>query len=161
VWEGGIRIPFIMHWKGQIPENQVFDQTVISLDVFPTAMAAIGATPDEKVTLDGVNLLPLVKGESKFTPHETLYWRFSPAWAIRDGSFKLLLTRDGKKGLYDLSKDIGEKKNLLKAMPEKAEELQKKYDAWAATLPKPLWEGRQEGAPMDAKASKDGSAEKD
>jgi arylsulfatase A-like enzyme len=161
VWEGGIRVPFMMHWKGQIPANQVLDQAVISLDVFPTAIAAIGATPDEKVKLDGVNLLPLVKGESKFTPHETLYWRFSPAWAIRDGDFKLLLTRDGKKGLYDLSKDIGEKKNLLEAMPEKAQELKAKYEAWAKTLPQPLWEGRQEGAPVDAKASKDGSAEQD
>jgi arylsulfatase A-like enzyme len=161
VWEGGIRVPFMMHWKGQIPASQVMDQAIISLDVFPTAMAAIGATPDEKLKLDGVNLLPLVKGESKFTPHETLYWRFSPAWAIRDGDFKLLLTRDGKKGLYDLSKDIGEKKNLLEAMPEKAQELKAKYDAWAKTLPQPLWEGRQEGAPVDAKASKDGSAEQD
>ena len=139
----------------------MLDLSIFSLDLFPTVLAATGATADEKVKLDGVNLLPLVKGESKFTPHETLYWRFSPAWAIRDGNFKLLLTRDGKKGLYDLSKDIGERKNLLDAMPEKAQELRKKYDGWAATLPQPLWEGRQEGKPMDAKASQDGSAEKD
>jgi arylsulfatase A-like enzyme len=161
VWEGGIHIPFIVNWKGQIPAEQVLDQTIINLDIFPTALAASGAAPDEKLKLDGVNILPLLKGETKANPHETLYWRFSPAWAIRDGNFKLLLTRDGKKGLYDLSKDLGEKHNLIKSMPEKAEELQKKYDAWAATLPKPLWEGRQEGKPMDAKASKDGSAEQD
>lgn len=161
VWEGGIRIPFAMHWKGQISGDQVIDQKIISLDLFPTILAATGTTPDEKPNLDGVNLLPLVKGEAKFTAHETLYWRFSPAWAIRDGDFKLLLTRDGKKGLYDLSKDIGEKKNLLDAMPDKAAQLQQKYDAWAAKLPKPLWEGRQEGKPMDAKASEDGSAERD
>jgi arylsulfatase A-like enzyme len=155
VWEGGIHIPFAMQWKGQIPADQTIDHPIISLDLFPTALAAIGASPDEKVKLDGVNLLPLLKGETKSAPHDTLYWRFTPAWAIRDGNYKLLHTRDGKDGLYDLSKDLGEKNNLLKKMPEKAAELHKKYDAWAASLPAPLWAGRQEGAPQDKAASRD------
>lgn len=153
VWEGGIRVPFAIQWKGQIKPGQVIDHTIISLDVFPTAMAAIGASPEEKRQVDGVNLLPLLRGASTEAPHETLYWRFEPAWAIRAGNFKLLFTRDGKKGLYNLSNDIGERKNLLGAMPDKAAELQKKYEAWSSKLPKPLWAGRQEGAPMDSKAA--------
>jgi arylsulfatase A-like enzyme len=150
VWEGGIRIPFMMQWKGRIPAGKVIDDPVISLDLFPTALAAAGLTPPAELKLDGVNLLPLLEGKATAKPHETLYWRFKPQWAIRDGDYKLLQSREGKPQLFDLSKDPGESHDLVAEKPEIAKQLQAMYDAWAATLMEPLWPGRQEGSNQEA-----------
>jgi arylsulfatase A-like enzyme len=145
VWEGGIRVPFMMQWKGRIAPGRVLDQPVISLDLFPTALAIAGADGPKNVRLDGVNLLPLVEGKTNARPHETLYWRFLPQWAIRDGDYKLEKSRDGVTRLYDLSNDLREQNNLMSSAPEVAKRLQAKFDAWNAELKDPLWPGRQEG----------------
>jgi arylsulfatase A-like enzyme len=145
-WEGGIRIPFMMRWAGHIPEGQVLDQPVITLDLFPTVLAAAGVAAPEKVKLDGVNLLPWVEGKKEEGPKRVLYWRFRPQWAIRDGDYKLMSPLEGGVHLYDLVKDPGESKDLMKEMPEVVKRLQGEYDAWNGELPEPLWQGRQEGA---------------
>ncbi len=145
VWEGGIRIPFMMRWKGQIPPGRVLDQPVISLDLFPTALVATGAAPPKNVALDGVNLLPLVEGKSDAKPHDVLYWRFTPQWAIRDGDYKLEQARDGVRRLFDLSKDMREQTDLMASEPDVAKRLQARFDAWNKELKDPLWPGRQEG----------------
>src|SRR5439155_8661593 len=62
LWEGGVRIPFLMQWMGRIPAGKVYDSPVISLDLMPTALAAAGGTMDEKRKLDGVDLLPYLTG---------------------------------------------------------------------------------------------------
>lgn len=150
VWEGGIRIPFMMQWKGRLPTGKVIDEPVISLDLFPTALAAAGLTPPPELKLDGVNLLPFLEGKQAGKPHETLYWRFKPQWAIRDGDYKLLQSREGKPQLFDLSKDLAESHDLSAEKPDIAEQLRAKYDAWAATLMDPLWPGKQEGSNQEA-----------
>ena len=61
--EGGIRVPFVVSWKGTLPEGVVYDQPVIQLDVLPTVLAAAGVKVEPEWKLDGVNLLPYVKGE--------------------------------------------------------------------------------------------------
>jgi len=155
VWEGGIRIPFMMKWPGKIPAAKVINQPIISLDIFPTALTAAGATPRNPKDIDGKNILPLVTGIADAPPHPTLYWRFKPQWAIRDGNYKLETARDGITHLYDLSKDESEQNDLMKSHPEIAANLQKKYDAWNATLMNPLWPGRQEGANAQAAAKID------
>jgi arylsulfatase A-like enzyme len=58
VWEGGIRVPFLVQWKGRIPAGKVFDQPVIQLDVHPTALAVAGVKIPAEANCDGVNLLP-------------------------------------------------------------------------------------------------------
>lgn len=146
VWEGGIRIPFMMRWPGHIPAGQVLQQPVISLDLFPTALAAAGIEPRKDLHLDGVNLLPWITGARHDSPHDVLYWRFKPAWAVREGDFKLVFAQgEEKPELYDLSKDPGESKDLASAQPEVAKRLQAKFDAWNAQLMEPRWPGRQEG----------------
>jgi arylsulfatase A-like enzyme len=145
VWEGGIRVPFMMQWKGHIPAGRVLDQPVISLDLFATALAITGAKGPSNVQLDGVNILPLVEGKTDARPHETLYWRFTPQWAIRDGDYKLMHTRDGVTRLFDLSKDLEERNDLVISAPDIAKRLQSKFDAWNSELKDPLWPGRQEG----------------
>jgi arylsulfatase A-like enzyme len=134
VWEGGIRVPFMMQWPGRLPAGAVYVQPVISLDVHPTIVAATGAdlSPDWK--LDGVNLLPFVTGAASGRPHETLYWRMGAKHAIRDGDWKLTVEPGTAPGLFDLSQDIGEKTDLSSKHPEELRELGVKYDAWSAQM---------------------------
>ena len=141
VWEGGIRIPFMMKWPGKIPPGTIQQQPIISLDIFPTSLIAAGGSPRNANDLDGKNLLPLVEGKSEEKIHETLYWRFKPQWAIRDGDYKLEHERDGITRLYDLDKDISEQTDLMKTEAAVADRLQKKFNAWNATLMEPLWPG--------------------
>lgn len=131
-YEGGPRVPFLAQWKGKLPVGKTYDFPVLNLDVLPTALAAGGTAVDSAAKLDGVNLLPYLTGENKTRPHETMYWRFGPQWAVRHGDYKLVVARggSGQPELYDLAADIGEAKDLAKDQPEKVKELQALYDAW-------------------------------
>lgn len=135
-WEGGIRVPFMMQWKGRLPAGKTFDAPAIALDLHATALAAAGVPVPEK--LDGVNLLPFVSGEKAGVPHEVLYWRFGPQAACRKGDWKLVIQK-GATHLFNLAQDIGEKDDLAAKEPERLKELQAAYDAWNATLAEPLW----------------------
>src|SRR5262249_55944375 len=57
-WEGGIRVPFLLQWKGTLPAGKVYAQPLIQLDFLPTALAAAGVKPPADAAFDGVNLLP-------------------------------------------------------------------------------------------------------
>lgn len=76
-------MPWLVQWKGRIPAGRVVSTPVIQLDVFPTSLAAANAEVKPERQLDGVNLLPLLAGETEKLPRETLYWRFGPRFAIR------------------------------------------------------------------------------
>ncbi len=142
VYEGGVRVPFVVSWPGTLAPGR-FNDPVSSLDVFPTALALAGSTAPKGVTLDGVNLLPFLKGDAKTSlAQRSLYWRTGggQSIAIRKGANKLV--RVGKKPteLYDLSTDIAEKNNLATTNTETVATLQKELDAWNATLIAPKWE---------------------
>lgn len=153
-WEGGIRVPFIISWKGNLPAGKVEDRPIIQLDLHPTALAAAGVEAKPEWKLDGVNLLPYLTGAKSERPHETLYWRFGQQIALRKGDWKLVkgaslgerrgLVRDGTAStegaeLYNLAKDIGEQTNLADKEPEKAKELAAAWNAWNAELSEPAW----------------------
>ncbi len=140
VFEGGIRVPFLVQYPGHLPAGKTYEQPVIALDILPTALAAAGGKVPEKIKLDGVNLLPYLQGENKKAPHEILTWRFGQQWAIRKGNWKLLKTGKMAPMLFDLSTDLGESKDLAADKPEIVKELQKDYDAWNSQLSKPLWQ---------------------
>ncbi|QDU29898.1 Arylsulfatase [Anatilimnocola aggregata] len=133
-FEGGPRVPFIAQWKGKLPAGKTYDLPVVNLDVLPTALAVAGAPVDSTAKLDGVNLMPYLTGENKARPHETLYWRFGPQWAVRHGDLKLVVSRggSGEPELYDLAIDISESKDLAKSQPEKVKELRALYETWSA-----------------------------
>lgn len=147
--EGGVRVPFVLRWKGKLPEGKVYAQPVIQLDVVPTALAAadIAATPADR--FDGVDLLPYLRGEKQGAPHETLYWRFGEQMAIRQGDWKLVrygantrVAPDEKwPKLYHLGKDIGEATDLSADHPDKVRELEAAWRRWDAGLVRPLWGG--------------------
>ena len=133
-FEGGPRVPFLAQWKEKIPAGTVYDHPVINLDVLPTALTAAGGAVDPAWKLDGVDLLPYVTGTNKARPHKTLFWRFSPQWAVRHGDMKLVVSAggSGKPELYDLAADRAETKDLSATQPETVKKLQALYDAWNA-----------------------------
>jgi arylsulfatase A-like enzyme len=152
-WEGGIRVPFLVQWKGRLKAGKVYEYPVIQLDIQATAVAAAGGSVKPDWKLDGVNLLPYLEGKASGRPHETLYWRFGPQWAVRKGDWKLMQASEekllpstalpkmpvGPVHLYDLSKDIGESNDLSGRHPEKVKELRAAWEAWNKELMEPLW----------------------
>ena len=144
VWEGGIRVPCMAQWKGHLPAGKVFDAPVIALDIGPTAVAAAGGTISDGAPLDGVNLLPYLMGDKTGRPHESLYWRFGPQWAIRQGDYKLAAGPQSAVQLFDLSKDGSEQHDLSAEKPEVVAKLKKDYGAWNAQLQEPKWQGGRE-----------------
>ena len=152
VLEGGIRIPFFMQWKGHIPAGKVVDQPVISLDIHPTCLAAAGfeaEVPKDKA-LDGVDLVPYLGGKAKSQPHEFLFWRFGEQTAVRKGQYKLVRGPDGAEGLYDVTADPHEDKDLLAEKPEIAKELREAFDKWNAQLVPGRWRRQRPGKAGDA-----------
>ena len=138
-FEGGPRVPFLAQWKGRWPAGKVYDAPVINFDVLPTLVTAAGGKVDASWRLDGVDLTPFVTGANSARPHQTLYWRYGPQWAVRHGDLKLVVSKggSGKPELYDLSKDIGESRDLAAAQPAKVRELQALWDKWSAEQAEP------------------------
>jgi arylsulfatase A-like enzyme len=138
VLEGGIRIPFLVRWKGHLPAGRIYEKAVSSMDVLPTSLAAAGLTLPAR--LDGVNLLPFLADENPVDPHPLLCWDFpgppgkpqQDRWAVRQGQWKLVKNeRDGQPlGLYDLSRDPGEAANRLQEQAQKATELEQRFRQW-------------------------------
>jgi len=137
LWEGGIRVPFILRWPGRIPAGKIYSKPIIALDIFPTIVAAAGGQLPKDREIDGVNLLPYLTGAKVDSPHESLFWRYSPrggSFAIRKGNMKLLIHRGQPAMLFDLAMDIGEKHDLSKEKPQVAECLKKELMAWNAKM---------------------------
>jgi arylsulfatase A-like enzyme len=139
VFEGGIRVPFVVTWPGHLPADRIYAQPVISLDILPTALALAGVTVPQRLHLDGVDLLPYLTGRHDGPPHEALFWRYGDHRAIRRGKWKRTMPASGPAGLYDLSTDIAESKDLSADHPEVVEELTRRYAVWNAQLQPPRW----------------------
>jgi arylsulfatase A-like enzyme len=159
MWEGGIRVPFIAKWKGVLPAGKTYDRPVSSLDILPTALAAAGASSVASQPLDGVDLMPYFTGKKSGDPHARLFWRIAERdiWAVRSGDHKLV-QQFGKRGLYDLSSDVGESKNQYDQLPDVRDRLQKAHDEWSAALPKPLWTVLKTVPTKPAEAEKTGKS---
>lgn len=144
-WEGGVRVPCIIRWPGQIEAGTVCREPSATMDILPTFAAIAGAPlPDKK--FDGFNLLPLLTGETAVSPRQELLYYYGTVFqAVRQGKWKLHVPhtytsyeglepgRDGFPGptevkktgyeLYDLEKDIGERHNVIELFPDVAERL--------------------------------------
>lgn len=140
LWEGGIRVPFIVQWKGHIPAGRVLTEPVIQIDILPTAVAAAGGDVKTDWNLDGTNLLPLLEGKTSAAPHDALFWRFGVQYAVRRGDWKLVKPHiDSAPLLFNLAADIGESNNLATTEAEKTKQLQSLWDAWNAKNEPPRW----------------------
>ena len=151
LWEGGIRVPFIVSWRGKVPAKQVIDVPVTSMDVTATALdvAQIADSParseskknadkNVRTTLDGARLLPRLTGQTTAAPHDTLYWRVGKKNALRHGDWKLI--RDGGAWqLFNFAADIGETTDLAAKEPARVAELSALWNHWNAEQIEPLW----------------------
>lgn len=140
-YEGGIRVPFLVCWPANLKpgENHA---PVISLDILPTALAAAGLPAVDGKAFDGMNLLPVLRGEVPPGPRD-LFWSSGSEggwWAVRSGDWKLVGERHGV-GLFDLGKDVSEKNDLAARMPERVSELTRLHDTWLAEMANPIKAG--------------------
>ncbi|GAA3570942.1 sulfatase-like hydrolase/transferase [Snuella lapsa] len=142
--EGGIHVPYIMHWPGTIPSGTTYSNPVSSLDFAPTFMALAGGN-EKAVSFSGVNLLPAITSTTPLAePHELLKWRFTISAAIRKGEWKLIRLPDRLPLLYHLPSDPSEQNNIALKHLETTKDLLKTLGEWDVTLPHPVFlEGAQ------------------
>jgi arylsulfatase A len=157
-YEGGVRVPLIVHWPGITKPGSVCETPVITMDLYPTLleMARLKASGSDAKRdgpgCDGLNLAPLLRGTGKLLRTE-LFWHYphhqhyqqggaTPYGAIRSGDYKLVeFFNDMRVELYNLRDDIGEQRDLAKTEPERAAALRNRLHAWrrevGAQMPTP------------------------
>jgi arylsulfatase A-like enzyme len=150
VYEGGVRVPFLIAWPERLAAGKSDDRPVSSLDVFATALAAAGAPMPTDRKYDSVNLVPYLTGEKPGAPHNRLFWRNSALRAVREGNWKLVRGVSQADELYDLAADVGEKQDVASAHPAVAARLAAALDAWNQELVEPAFPGAG-GQPGKAK----------
>jgi len=130
LYEGGIREPMFIHRPGMETAGRTVDDPVTSMDLYPTLLDMAGVPLKPEQHMDGISLVPLMEGSRPES--RTLLWHYPhyshqggpPASAIRDGRFKYLeYYEDGRRELYDLSMDPGERTNLIAEQPARADSL--------------------------------------
>ncbi|MCC6484550.1 MAG: arylsulfatase [Armatimonadetes bacterium] len=139
-YEGGIRVPMAVRWPGKIAPGQVSDQVWAFWDFLPTAAELAGAKCPENI--DGLSMAPALLGKPQ-KQHDYLYWEFHEKGfqqAARKGDWKAVRLAPGKPTeLYDLSRDLGEKKNLAEQYPEVIKEMDEILDsAWTPSADFPV-----------------------
>jgi arylsulfatase A-like enzyme len=110
-YEGGLRVPSIMYWPKEIPPGQVNRDIVSVLDIFPTLANIAGASLPENTKIDGMNLLPLLKGNGPSPRTSFIYCKEKTVQAIRKNEWKLRYTEQDGTELYNLHLDPGEMYN--------------------------------------------------
>lgn len=151
--EGGIRVPYVFRWKGQIPAGTISTQPIASIDLYPSTLELAKAEKPENYPLDGVSYAAHLKDPVHTkVERDALFWHFpgylgagnntwrtKPVSVVRSGQWKLIQNlEDRSVQLYDLDADLGEKNNLASAQPEKAKELLAKLDTWREGIKAPL-----------------------
>jgi len=186
-YEGGIRVPLVIKWPGQIEAGTVSQEPVINIDFYPTIMEIIQKDPKCQ-ELDGISLWPLLKDGSS-AMKRSLYFHFPvylqayragyddgrdplfrtrPGSVIRQGDWKLhYYYEDGKAELYNLSNDLGETNDLADINPTKTKELLGKLQVWLENEdaqvifePNPLYDPDFEISQINEIQSKTGQSDK-
>lgn len=135
-YEGGIRVPAMISFPKRLPRGVVRDQAVIAADFFPTILE-LCRIPLPDVTLDGRNLLPVIRDARAPSPHKVLHWQWQSRWAVREGEWKLI--GRGNKGaeLVNLTGEKPERENFIEEQPEIAQRLTQLHKAWAEEVKPP------------------------
>ena len=156
LYEGGIRVPQLVCWPGEIPAGTVCDVPVSGIDFFPSLLELVGLPTPEGVVLDGISLAPLFFGRD-LENSRSLHWHFPaylegeaegardpyfrtrPAAAVRRGDWKLIeYFEDGALELYNLAVDFGEQSNLAPTNPDKTSELYAIMKEWRQAVKAPI-----------------------
>lgn len=143
-YEGGIRVPMIIHWPGKIRPGTVIDEPVISNDLYPTCLTAAGLPLLPNQHMDGLDLSQLVQGEADRLDRAALFWHFPhynehpssvPSSVIRKGPWKLIESFDPEGiELYNLDEDLSETTNLADSELAKLSELRRDLEAWRQSV---------------------------
>ncbi len=136
--EGGIRVPFIVYWPGNVAPGSTSGQVTVNIDIYPTLLEIAGIQNQNK-DIDGISIVSSLKAENSV--ERTLFWH-SPlarpsstgdrnSTAVRQGDYKLVdWYDDGMVGLYNLKEDISEANDLSEKMPEKTAEMLGLINNW-------------------------------
>jgi arylsulfatase A-like enzyme len=140
LFEGGVRVPFLVQWPGQLPAGHVESRMVSSLDLFPTVLAAAGAKVD--ATLDGVDLRSALAAPDATPIRRTHYWRVGGQAAFIKDDWKIHRARGDKATqLYHLAEDPGEAHDLAAEHPDRVTEMEAAWKEFDAGMVDPLWGG--------------------
>jgi arylsulfatase A-like enzyme len=140
-YEGGIREPLIIHWPGVTKPGSLSNQPTIGTDIYPTLLEIAGLPPRPQQHLDGISIVPALKGQS--LPQRPLFWHYphysnqggGPSAAIRLGDFKLIEDfEDNHALLFNLKEDLGEHNDLSQKLPDQAADLLKQLHAWQKSV---------------------------
>ena len=126
--EGGIRVPAIVRWPGVVPANRVTQQMAITMDWTATMLAAAKTDDDAVRSLDGIDLLPILKG-SRPVIDRTFFWRIYTQDAVRQGKWKFFRDAEVRR-LFDLSVDHHERADFSQKQPEVLRLLTNEFDKW-------------------------------
>jgi arylsulfatase A-like enzyme len=153
MYEGGTREPLIVRWPGQIAAGSRCAVPVTSPDFYPTLLDAAGLPPIPAQHVDGVSLMPLLRGADNLD-RDGLFWHYphygnqggTPGSSVRDGDWKLIeFFDDGRRELYHLGDDISEDRDLSAEHPDVARGLHERLAAWRESVeakipePNPDW----------------------
>ena len=138
LYEGGIRVPFIVNQPGKVAVQKL-DNIVYFPDVMPTLAAIAQATDKLPTRRNGINLLPLLQGKSLETDNRMLYWEFpGKQRAARKGDWKAVtVKKDAPLELYNIKEDMTESVNLADEYPEIVKELENEMNGMR--IPSPNW----------------------
>jgi len=140
LWEGGIRVPLLLRWPGVLPASRTSAQVAITMDLTATILAATGTAHPANHPLDGIDLLPILRGRSS-TVERQLFWRRprpTAQRAVRSGRWKLL--QDGVNFyLFDVARDPGERHDLTAAHPDLVRKLSAALDDWEREVGVARW----------------------
>ena len=142
LYEGGIRVPLLVAWPGMTRPASVCTVPVSGQDLYPTVLEIAGVPPTAGQVVDGESLVPLLKGTGS-PRRDALFWHYphysnqggKPGGAIRDGNLKLIeWYEDGRAELYDLARDVGERKELAGERPADAARLRDRLARWRESV---------------------------
>lgn len=150
LYEGGVRVPFVVRWPGVVPAGRVDRTSVVAaVDFLPTLCAIAGSEVPKAVAahLRGEDVSAALRGSNQWSRTQPLFWQWrfrvynhpwnrSPMLAVREGPWKLLMNPDRSRvELYHIPEDPGEQNNQAGHRPDVAEKLAEKVLAWEKTLP--------------------------
>ncbi|MBL8295228.1 MAG: sulfatase-like hydrolase/transferase [Bryobacterales bacterium] len=148
LFEGGIRVPFMMRWPGQLPAGRTYPHRISTLDVLPTCLEVAGIPVEPSATLDGQSFLQTVRtGQPSPTEGKPLFWAFRDRWAVLDGEWKLVRSpdpggprahqilyegdsADARPALFNLNRDPSEQHDVSRENPAVVERLKGLFEDW-------------------------------
>ncbi|MCA9213661.1 MAG: sulfatase [Planctomycetales bacterium] len=141
MYEGGLRVPFIANWPSVLPRGRQCDDVISSMDILPTAARL--ASAEVPNSIDGRDILPVLRGDQTGLYQRTLYWRQGNRAALRDGNWKLVSSNRSNRGrkweLFDLQSDMVESHDFAAENPAKLQELVSKWTELDKQMMKPAF----------------------